>query len=164
MLLLATALLSLFSAAWAINVGAFNIQHFGDTKMNEVGKEIVRIISHYDIVLIQETRDADHTALNSLKNLLGASTWDYVSSNPIGRTPSYKEQYVFFYKKAAVHILGQFQYDDSARDVFEREPFSVEIQYHSATKNKNVNVVLMGIHTQPEKAFEELTVGSFIIG
>ncbi|KAK0062459.1 deoxyribonuclease-1 [Biomphalaria pfeifferi] len=141
--------------AYGINVAAFNIQHFGDTKVNDVGRDIVRVLANYDIVLIQEVRDMDQSSLNTLKDLLGSKVWDYVSSDPIGRG-TYKEQYVYFYKKAVVKILGQFQYDDSARDVFEREPFAVNIQYNSPKRGKNVNVVLMGIHTKPEKAFVEL--------
>ncbi|CAL1531499.1 unnamed protein product [Lymnaea stagnalis] len=153
---LAVCIFSLTHQVAPITVGAFNIQHYGDTKQTEQGHDISRVLSHYDIVLIQEVRDPDHSALNELKNLLGSTAWDYVSSNPVGRTASYKEQYVFFYKKASVRVLGNFQYDDSGKDVFEREPYAVNIQYTSASRGHAVNVVLMGIHTQPDKASDEL--------
>ncbi|CAL1531503.1 unnamed protein product [Lymnaea stagnalis] len=139
-----------------LTVGAFNIQHYSDSKQNEWGGYIVKVLKHFDVVLVQEVRDVDHSALDDLKTLLGSRSWDYVSSGPIGRTSAYKEQYVYFYRKSSVRVLGSFQYDDSVSDVFEREPYAIEIQYASSVQGRAVNVVLLGIHTQPEMALEEL--------
>ncbi|CAL1531500.1 unnamed protein product, partial [Lymnaea stagnalis] len=153
---LAVCIFSVTHQVASISVGAFNIQTYGDAKQAAQGQNIAQVLTHYDIVLIQEVRDQDHSALINLKNLLGSTAWDYVSSNPVGRTASYKEQYVFFYKKASLNVLGNFQYNDSKSDVFEREPFAVDIEYPSTSLGHAVNVVLMGIHTQPDMALEEL--------
>lgn len=48
-------------------------------------------------------------------------------SQRLGRTSS-KEQYAFFYRTARVEILSTHQFDDSAEDVFQREPYTVFVR------------------------------------
>uniref|UniRef100_A0A8C5U2F6 Uncharacterized protein n=1 Tax=Malurus cyaneus samueli TaxID=2593467 RepID=A0A8C5U2F6_9PASS len=62
--LLAVALLS--PATTTLRVGAFNIQSFGDTKMSN--KEVVLL--RYDVVLVQEVRDSDLSAVTELMEQL----------------------------------------------------------------------------------------------
>ena len=45
-------------------------------------------------------------------------------SERLGRTAS-KEQYAFLYRTARVEILSTHQFDDSAEDIFQREPYTV---------------------------------------
>ena len=48
-------------------------------------------------------------------------------SERLGRTNS-KEQYAFLYRTARVEILSIHQFDDSAEDVFQREPYTVFVR------------------------------------
>uniref|UniRef100_A0A670Z4F1 Endonuclease/exonuclease/phosphatase domain-containing protein n=1 Tax=Pseudonaja textilis TaxID=8673 RepID=A0A670Z4F1_PSETE len=67
----ATALLGLawmLHAAVALQICAFNIRSFGDRKLldQSVSEIIVKILSRYDLVLVQEVRDADLSAVQEL--------------------------------------------------------------------------------------------------
>ena len=54
-------------------------------------------------------------------------TYNMSISQRLGRTSS-KEQYAFFYRPARVEILSTHQFDDSAEDVFQREPYTVFVR------------------------------------
>lgn len=142
-----------------LKVAAFNIQTFGQTKISNstVANNICKILQRYDIVLLQEVRDSSNSALKALQAHLNVSdSWAFIASPRLGRSTTYKEQYVFFYRMKSVNITGQYLYNDTAHDYFEREPFSVEINYYSVAKSAFRHVVLLGLHTRPEDAFNEL--------
>lgn len=73
-----------------LRVGAFNIQIFGTSKASkpEVMDVLAKIIRTYDIVAIQEIRDASQTSLPTLVDLVttDGSQYDYVVSERLGRT------------------------------------------------------------------------------
>lgn len=54
--------------ATALRIGAFNIQSFGDHKVSDpdCGSVIAQILAGYDIVLVQEVRDPDLSAVSLL--------------------------------------------------------------------------------------------------
>ena len=83
-----------------LRIGTFNIQIFGISKASkpEVMDVLTRIIRTYDIIAIQEIRDASQTALPTLVDTVNAdgSQYDYVVSERLGRTTS-KEQYDYIY-------------------------------------------------------------------
>jgi hypothetical protein len=61
------------SKAAKLTIGSFNIQSLGPTKMGrpEFVSSVVKILAKYDIVLIQEIKDATTTnVMNQLKNEL----------------------------------------------------------------------------------------------
>ena len=61
------------SKASNLIIGSFNIQSLGPTKMGrpEFVSSVVKILAKYDIVLIQEIKDATTTnVINQLKNEL----------------------------------------------------------------------------------------------
>uniref|UniRef100_A0A8W4FJ99 Deoxyribonuclease n=1 Tax=Sus scrofa TaxID=9823 RepID=A0A8W4FJ99_PIG len=129
--------LALLAALWALGaaraaalrIGAFNIQSFGDSKVSDpaCGGIIAQILAGYDIALVQEVRDADLSAVDSLmKQINSASRHEYsfVSSEPLGRD-QYKEMYLFVYRKDVVSVMDTYQYPDP-EDVFSREPFVVK--------------------------------------
>ncbi|KAL8175249.1 UNVERIFIED_CONTAM: hypothetical protein K2H54_017348 [Gekko kuhli] len=62
-------------AALSLRIGAFNIRTFGDSKMSNetIGDIIAQIVSTYDLILIQEVRDADLSAVKKLMGLLDRS-------------------------------------------------------------------------------------------
>ncbi|XP_005097092.1 deoxyribonuclease-1 [Aplysia californica] len=140
-----------------LKVAAFNIQHFGRSKMSDttVANHITEILVRYDVILIQEVRDSTGSSLKDLWSRLNKTDdWGFVASAPIGRT-TYKEQYVFYYRLKLAHLLSTYQTPDSS-DVYEREPFSVEFEYFSVTPGTKKQVVLMALHSRPTDAFDEL--------
>uniref|UniRef100_UPI00398E83AA deoxyribonuclease-1 n=1 Tax=Pristiophorus japonicus TaxID=55135 RepID=UPI00398E83AA len=149
------------STVSSIQICAFNIKTFGDSKMSNatIANIIVNIIQRYDIVLIQEVRDADLSAVKVLMNKLNSPSehpYLYIASPPLGRS-SYKERYLFIYRKSVVSVANSYLYDDgsenTAQDIFNREPFIVEFSSpYSAVRD----FVIMPQHTSPSSAVEEI--------
>ncbi|NPE27233.1 deoxyribonuclease I [Methanococcoides sp. SA1] len=140
-----------------LRIGAFNIQVFGVTKASkpEVMEIISDIIRTYDIIAIQEIRDASQTALPSLIELVNSdnSSYDYVVSERLGRTSS-KEQYAYIYNTATVEVVGDpVTYPEPENsDPFHREPYICSFQ----SLNGDYDAVMMVIHTDPDEATEEI--------
>ncbi|XP_035195702.1 deoxyribonuclease-1-like 2 [Oxyura jamaicensis] len=133
--LLAAALLC--PATATLRVGAFNIQAFGDSKMSDeaVAGIIVNVLRRYDVVLVQEVRDSDLSAVTELMeqlNSVSSSPYDYEISGPLGRE-NYKEMYLFIYRTDVVSVLDTYQYEDP-QDVFSREPFILRVSAPRTSK------------------------------
>ncbi|XP_078520464.1 deoxyribonuclease-1-like [Lissotriton helveticus] len=152
---------SLLNVGSAFKIGAFNIQIFGDTKMNKdsCSDVIVQILARYDIVVVQEVRDADLSAVTPLMEKLNSicnHNYDYVISDPLGRQ-SHKEQYLFIYRPNTVSVVESYHYHDqsmySGVDVFSREPFV--IKFHS-TSTAIKEFVMVPLHAAPKDAVKEL--------
>ncbi len=145
----------------SLRVGAFNIQVFGRTKMatDAVPQVLVKILSRYDLVLIQEIRDSSETAILELLEELNESTHDPYAmqiSDRLGRTSS-KEQYAFFYRPSQLSVRDAYHYDDSLGedgDTFEREPYVVQFQ---STRPPFTDFAVVPLHSAPDHAVEELT-------
>jgi len=92
-----------------LRIGAFNIQIFGISKASkpEVMEVLADIIRTYDIIAIQEIRDASQTALPALVDLANSdgSQYDYVVSKRLGRTTS-KEQYAYIYNTQTIEVIS----------------------------------------------------------
>ena len=90
-----------------LRIGAFNIQVFGISKASkpEVMEVLAEIVRTYDIIAIQEIRDASQTALPTLVDLVNAdgSQYSYVVSERLGRTTS-KEQYAYIFNTQTIEI------------------------------------------------------------
>ena len=142
-----------------LKVGAFNIQVFGVSKMSkpEVVSTLVKTVSRYDLVLIQEIRDAGGTVITDFMSALNQSAdnqYDYVISSRTGRSSS-KEQYAYIYKKHLLAVTDSFEFDDGVEpssDLFEREPFIVLFE-HLSTREQFFTI---GIHVKPSDVVNEL--------
>ncbi|XP_067407255.1 deoxyribonuclease-1-like 2 [Emydura macquarii macquarii] len=150
------SLASLLHAAAALRIGAFNIKSFGDSKLSNetVAGNIVKILSRYDIALVQEVRDADLSAVTNLLEQLNSASkhqYSYEISEPLGRE-NYREMYLFIYRTQAVSVVAKYQYPDPS-DVFSREPFIVKF---SAPNLKVKEFVLVPLHTPPSEAVAEI--------
>jgi len=92
-----------------LRIGAFNIQVFGISKASkpEVIDVLADIIRTYDIIAIQEIRDASQTALPALVGLVNTdgSQYDYVVSERLGRTTS-KEQYAYIFNTQTIEVIN----------------------------------------------------------
>lgn len=140
-----------------IKVAAFNLQVFGVTKAEkpEVMDVLSRIVRNYDVIAVQEIRDASQTALPSLVstvNSLGSPQYNYVVSERLGRTTS-KEQYAYLYNTQTVQVIGTpYTYPDT-NDLFEREPYVANFKM----ENGNFDFVLIAIHADPDTAEQEIS-------
>ncbi|XP_058627225.1 deoxyribonuclease-1 isoform X1 [Onychostoma macrolepis] len=142
-------------------IGAFNIKAFGDSKASNATllDIITKVVHRYDIVLIQEVRDSDLSATNKLMQSVngGASpyVYQYIVSEPLGRS-TYKERYLFIYRRQTVSAAKSFQYDDGCEscgtDTFNREPFVVMFSSNTAVRE----FALIPQHTSPEVAVKEI--------
>ncbi|XP_058672136.1 deoxyribonuclease-1-like [Ammospiza caudacuta] len=151
----------LLHVATSLKIGAFNIRTFGDAKManQTIANIIVSILSEYDVVLVQEVRDADLSAVNDLMeqlNSAGKHPYDFLISVPLGRS-TYKEQYLFIYRSDMVSVLGSYYYDDGCEscgtDTFSREPFIVKF---SSPTTRVQEFVLVPLHSEPSHATQEI--------
>ena len=140
-----------------LRIGAFNIQVFGTTKASkpEVMEVLGKIIRTYDVVAIQEIRDASQTALPTLVDTVNSdgSQYDYVVSERLGRTTS-KEQYAYIYNTQTIEVTDtpHTYPEPEGTDPFHREPFVASF----ASSSGNFDVTLMVIHTDPDEATEEI--------
>uniref|UniRef100_A0A669PQH8 Deoxyribonuclease n=1 Tax=Phasianus colchicus TaxID=9054 RepID=A0A669PQH8_PHACC len=150
--LLSTALLC--PATAMLRIGAFNIQAFGDSKMSDesVAGVIISILRRYDVVLVQEVRDSDLSAVTELLeqlNSVSSSPYDYEISGPLGRD-NYKEMYLFIYRTDVVSVVDTYQYEDP-QDIFSREPFVLRV---SAPHTEEF--VMVPLHSAPHDAVAEI--------
>jgi len=114
MIPLVLALLLATAHAEPLLIGAFNIQVFGQSKMDkpDVVDILVQIVQRYDILMIQEIRDKAQTALPELVadvNKVSTVQYDFVVSPRTGRTSS-KEQYGYIFRSDKVKVHGVYQW------------------------------------------------------
>lgn len=90
-------------------LATWNIREFDSTKYgartNEAFHYIAEIVSHFDLVAIQEVRD-DLTALEQLRYLLGDETWDYILTDVTEGTRGNRERMAFLYDAKKVRFGG----------------------------------------------------------
>ncbi len=156
------ALCCLFTALVCVNsqtllplqIGSFNIQVFGQSKVSkpEVVKILVPILRRYDVVLVQEIRDATSTAINQLLAAVnnGTNEYTYVISERLGRTSS-KEQYAYFYRPSKLDVIATYQFNVTL-DWFERPPYTAVFRI----ANTSSVVALTGCHVKPGDVVNEL--------
>lgn len=135
-----------------LKIGSFNVQVFGKSKVSkiDVRENLIKIISRYDIVFIQEIRDSSGTAIKTLVGELNSKSnekYDFIVSKRLGSSSS-KEQYAYIYKKQKVAVLDTFQYP--AFNEFERAPFAAKMKY------KNFVFIIAGVHIDPDKVRDEI--------
>lgn len=138
-----------------IRIAAFNIQIFGQTKREklDVMNVLAETVREFDVVLVQEIRDISETTapifLDHINSMEGPE-YAYVRSERLGRSSS-KEAYAYFYNTEIVSYLDGTAYVwDDAADVFEREP------YIASFSAGNFDFTLVGIHTKPDDAVNEI--------
>lgn len=138
-----------------IAIANFNIQVFGVSKAGKpaVMETLGHVITRFDIVAIQEIRDKSGTAIKALEKKVDGHGHDYevVVGPRLGRTSS-KEQYAYMYRTDALDFITSYTYDDSAEDLFHREPFIA----HFKAKGGDFSFVLITIHTDPDEATSEI--------
>jgi endonuclease/exonuclease/phosphatase family metal-dependent hydrolase len=134
-----------------IMIYSFNIQIFGVSKMAkpEVVEILVDIVSHADIVAIQEVRSAGIDPVEQFMALL-PERYGYVIGPKEGRSIS-TEQYWVIYDATKLTVLGTDSWPD-LEDKFERNPYAVYF-----TTNGAFDFVLIDNHLKPGDAEAEIT-------
>jgi endonuclease/exonuclease/phosphatase family metal-dependent hydrolase len=144
-----------------LRIASFNIQIFGESKRSkpEVMAILAKTAREFDILLVQELRDSTETTLPIYLeqiNAIPGPKYAAVSSPRLGRTSS-KENYAYLFNTETVELLSNYTFTDppegSATDIFQREPFLARFR----PKGGNFDFVLIGIHTDPEEARQEIT-------
>jgi deoxyribonuclease-1 len=138
-----------------LSVGGFNIQVFGRSKMRKEGvpEILAEVVGRFDLLVVQEIRDASGEAIVQLLDQVNESVsdpYEMVLSDRLGRTSS-KEQYAFFYRPSKLTVMDQYHYADPM-DEFEREPFLVRFQTVSGGKDFGV----VALHADPDDVPAEL--------
>ncbi|XP_071399662.1 deoxyribonuclease I-like 1-like [Centroberyx affinis] len=163
-LLLCFVGLCTLNIALSLKICAFNVQSFGEAKANnkKVMGILLKILSRYDLCLIQEVRDSKGGAIPTLVKDLNrfdkSNSYSYLESERLGRK-TYKEQYVYIYRNNVLQVKEYYQYPklegegNNETDVFSREPFIV--RFHSPTTLVK-DFVLIGQHTCPKTAMKEI--------
>ncbi|MCD4844968.1 MAG: endonuclease/exonuclease/phosphatase family protein [Methanosarcinales archaeon] len=141
-----------------IKLANFNIQVFGKSKAGkpEVMEIVSKIIRNYDIVAIQEIRDASQTTMPKLKEKVNHKQehlYDFIISERLGRTTS-KEQYAYLFNTSEIELIGLpcTYLEPLDNDIFHREPYIANFK----VKNGNFDFVLITIHTDPDEATQEI--------
>uniref|UniRef100_A0A8C2FCL9 Uncharacterized protein n=1 Tax=Cyprinus carpio TaxID=7962 RepID=A0A8C2FCL9_CYPCA len=91
-------------------IGAFNIKSFGDSKTSNA--TLLDIITKVSDTQTYKTLTCSH--LVTVLCRLGSSSpyeYQYIVSEPLGRN-TYKERYLFIYRRQTVAVANSFQYDD----------------------------------------------------
>uniref|UniRef100_A0A8C5S672 Deoxyribonuclease 1 like 2 n=1 Tax=Laticauda laticaudata TaxID=8630 RepID=A0A8C5S672_LATLA len=152
---------SLLQLTFSLRIGAFNIRALGDKKVSNqtISSFIARILTAYDLVLIQEVRDVDLSAVKKLMQQVNGASPDpfgYLISNPLGHS-SYKEQYLFIYRQGRVSPVKSYYYQDGCEpygnNTFSREPFIVKFAVPQSVVKE---LVLVPLHAAPEAAVTEI--------
>jgi endonuclease/exonuclease/phosphatase family metal-dependent hydrolase len=162
---LAAALIILFAdATWAfadeVKVASFNIQNLGKTKIKKkpVMKTLASTMREFDIIAVQEVSDISEQAPQALLDKLNESGrhYDILLSPRTGEQPDDKtaqEQYAFYFDTDTVEAKDAGAlFDDSANDLFQREPFTAQF----GLKGTSFTFTITTIHTQPKQAVPEI--------
>lgn len=132
-----------------IKIANWNLQIFGDTKASkpEVMNFYANTIKNYDIVFIQEIRDADGSSFISLCSML--TEYNCEVSSRAGRSSS-KEQYGIVYKRG-ISLINVKDFNPDTQDRWERPPIEATFNITGYT------FTAYNIHTKPEAVSNELT-------
>lgn len=145
-----------------VRVASFNIQVFGEKKLanSQAAEVLARVIRYFDVVAIQEIRDASDDLLPRFLQLVNAdgSHYSYVIGPRLGRSNS-KEQYAFIYDAASIECDRENVYTvDDPDDLLHREPLVAGFRVRGPPPERAFTFTLIDIHTDPDEAQAELNV------
>jgi endonuclease/exonuclease/phosphatase family metal-dependent hydrolase len=144
----------------AIRIASFNIQVFGESKLNNprAMDVLARLTRRFDIVAIQEVRAASQDILPRFVDLVNAEghQYDYAVGPRLGRSNS-KEQYAFVFDTASIEIDRSSIYTvDDPDDLLHREPLVAGFRVRGPPEDQAFTFTLINIHTDPDEAAEEV--------
>jgi len=145
-----------------IRIASFNIQVFGESKLNdpEAMQAIVAILKNFDLIAIQEVRAVSQEVLPQLISLLNADghRYDYALGPRLGRSSS-KEQYAFVFDTQTIEMdRNQLYTVDDPDDLLHREPLVGWFRARGPAPEHAFTFSLATIHTDPDETNQELDV------
>ncbi len=131
-----------------LTIANWNLQVFGMAKARDESlvERVVDIINDYDIVFVQEIRDASGNAVSSLAEKM--TNYQYRVSSRAGRTSS-KEQYCVFYRNG-ITLNGFRDFNPDAEDRWERPPIESDFSFN------NYTFKVYNLHAKPSDVTREL--------
>lgn len=143
-----------------LRLATFNIQVLGPAKSGRPGvlRELARIIRQYDLVAVQEIRDASGNAARRLLEAINEEgpAYGLALSERTGRQPDDRrsqEQYAYYYRTDRLRALdGGTLFDDEPHDHFQREPYLSRFEIAGT----NASFVVINVHTRPRSALREI--------
>lgn len=131
-------------------LGTWNLQVYGDSKASNPEKfpVIVETIQSFDIIALQEIRDADGSSIDVLCDALPEH--ECLVSSRAGNTQM-KEQYVIAYKPQFTY-LGHKDYNPELSGIFNRPPYLATFSWN------DVEFSLVTMHTDPDVVSAEMAV------
>jgi len=155
-------------SAATIRLATFNIQMFGDKKSStrvvegvDVMGTLAQIVSHFDLVAIQEVRGGNSVPVERLVALINSSGARYTAtvSPPIGRT-SQTECYAYVWDQTRIQMIRDSDYvvQDNA-DRMHREPMVASFQAITAPRDgrKPFSFTMINAHTDPDEVTPNAT-------
>lgn len=143
-----------------IRVASFNIQVFGEAKINnpEVMPTIVAILKNFDVIAIQEIR-SQQDVCQALVEMLNADQqyrYSYVVGPRLGRTTS-KEQYAYIFDMATVEVDANQLYTVNDPNRFlHRPPLVGWFRARGPQPQEAFTFSLVNVHTDPDEVDREL--------
>ena len=143
-----------------IAVGTFNIQVFGQSKLNhpKVALVLAQVVRRFDVIAIQELRSKDQDVIPWFLERVNAdgSRFDYIIGPRLGRTSS-KEQYVYLYDSRRIEVLPGSAYTAAdPGDHLHREPLVATFRMRNPQNPTPFSFTLVNIHTDPDETDTEL--------
>jgi endonuclease/exonuclease/phosphatase family metal-dependent hydrolase len=145
-----------------IRLATFNIQVFGEAKLNDAAamQTIVAILKNFDLIAIQEIRSLSQDILPQLIAELNADghRYDYALGPRLGRSTS-KEQYAFVFDTETIEIdRNQLYTVDDPDDLLHREPLVGWFRARGPAPEQAFTFSLVTVHTDPDETDQELDV------
>lgn len=143
-----------------IAVGSFNIQVFGQSKLEKpkVMQVLARIVRRFDVIAVQELRSKEQDVIPRFVALINedGSQFDYVIGPRLGRTSS-KEQYVYIYDAQRIEVVAGSVYTAAdPDDRLHREPLVATFRVKDSQNLNPFTFTLINIHTDPDETDWEL--------
>ena len=106
-----------------LRLATWNLREFGSTAPGRQRTEeslyyIAEILSHFDLIAIQEVRE-DMTALKKLLKILGPS-WQYIATDVTAGVTGNKERMAFIYETTQAEFVRNGGRDHSAEELSAR--------------------------------------------
>jgi endonuclease/exonuclease/phosphatase family metal-dependent hydrolase len=146
--------------ASTIRVASFNIQVFGESKIDkpDVMNVLAEVTRRFDVVAIQEIRAKRDDIVPRFVELINSTgrKYDYVVGPRLGRTNS-KEQYAFVFDTATIEVDRTALYTVSdPSDRLHREPLVGWFRARGPPPDQAFTFSLVDIHTDPDETTQEL--------
>ncbi|HSG71390.1 MAG TPA: endonuclease/exonuclease/phosphatase family protein [Planctomycetaceae bacterium] len=147
-------------APGTIRLGPFNIQVFGQSKLEkpDVMGVLADVVRQFDLLAIQEIRTQDDGHLDTFLQMINATGRQYrgIIGPRLGRSNS-TEQYAFVYDSELIEPLpGSVYTIDDPYDRLHREPLIAAFRVRGPPDRAPFTFRLINIHTDPDETKQEL--------